>query len=59
MTYDNSALLGIIKANFPKIFAVVPWCQNFALPLQLGESAFMSDPAIITLSDVPAAFSHQ
>lgn len=59
LTYDNSSLLAIIKANFPKIFAVVPWCQNFALPLQLGESAFMSDPAVITLSDVPAAFLNQ
>jgi hypothetical protein len=56
MTYDNSSILAAIKANFPKIFAVVPWCQNYALPLQLGENAFMSDPAVITLSDVPAAF---
>jgi len=55
-SYDNSALLATIKANFPKIFAVVIFCQNYALPLQKGESAFMSDPAIITLSDVPAAF---
>jgi len=55
-TYDNSTILATIEANFPKIFAVVIWCQNYALPLQLGESAFMSDPAIVTLSDVPAAF---
>jgi beta-mannanase len=52
-SYDNSALLATIKANFPKIFAVVIFCQNYALPLQEGESAFMSDPAVITLSDVP------
>jgi beta-mannanase len=54
-TYDSSTILATIKANFPKIFAVVIWCQNYALPRQLGESTFMSDPAIITLSDVPAA----
>jgi beta-mannanase len=53
-TYDSSTILATIKANFPKVFAVVVWCQNYALPLQNGESAFMSDPAIITLSDVPA-----
>ena len=52
-SYDNSTILATIKANFPKIFAVVIWCQNYALPLQQGESAFMSDPAVITLSDVP------
>jgi len=54
-TYDNSALLATIKANFPKIFAVVIFCQNYALPLQKGESAFMSDPAIVTLSDLPGS----
>jgi mannan endo-1,4-beta-mannosidase len=53
-TYDNGTLLATIKANFPKVFAVVIWCQNYALPLQKGESAFMSDPAIITLGDLPA-----
>jgi hypothetical protein len=51
-TYDNSALLDTIEAYFPDIFAVVVWCQNQALPLQLGESAFMSNPAVITLAQV-------
>lgn len=55
-TYDNSSVLATIKANYPKIFAAVIWCQNYALPLQNGEAAFMSDPAIVTLSDIPAAF---
>jgi hypothetical protein len=36
----------------------VIWCQNYALPLQLGEGAFMSDSAIITLSDIPASFTN-
>jgi hypothetical protein len=53
-TFDNSAILETIKANFPKAFAVVIWCQNYALPLQDGESAFMNDPAIVTLGDLPA-----
>jgi hypothetical protein len=52
-TYDNTAIIDTIKANFPKIFAVVIWCQNYALPLQQGESAYMSNPAIVTLSDLP------
>jgi len=54
-TYDNSTILATIKANFPKIFGVLLWCQNYALPLQEGESAFMNDPAIVTLSDLPAS----
>jgi Glycosyl hydrolase family 26 len=52
--YDNSTILATIKASFPKAFAVVIWCQNYALPLQEGESAFMNDPAIVTLSDLRA-----
>lgn len=56
-TYDNSAILATIKANYPKVFAAVVWCQNYALPLQNGESAFMSDPSIVSLSDIPGAFS--
>ncbi|MGC2462751.1 MAG: glycosyl hydrolase, partial [Steroidobacteraceae bacterium] len=40
-SYDTSTILATINANFPKIFAVVIWCQNYALPLQEGESAFM------------------
>ena len=58
LTYENTSILATIKANFPKIFAVVIWCQNYALPLQLGEGAFMSDSAIITLSDIPASFTN-
>ena len=54
-TYDNSTILATIEANFPDIFGVVIWCQNYALPLQLGESAFMSDPAVITLAQVATA----
>jgi hypothetical protein len=58
-SYDTSSILTTIKASFPKAFAVVVWCQNYALPLQEGESAFISDPAVITLSDVPTAFANE
>jgi hypothetical protein len=54
-SYDNSTILATVKANFPKIFAIVIWCQNYALPLQQGESVFMNDAAIVTLSDLPAS----
>jgi hypothetical protein len=53
---NDTGVLNAVKSGFPKAFAIVIWCQNWALPLQGGESAFMNDPAIITLSDVPAAF---
>jgi hypothetical protein len=53
-TFDNSTILTTIEANFPDVFAVVVWCQNYALPLQLGETTFMNDPAVITLSQVAA-----
>jgi len=53
---NNSTILATVKSSFPKAFAVVVWCQTWALMDQGGEDAFMSDPAIITLSDVPAAF---
>ncbi|MGC2462483.1 MAG: glycosyl hydrolase, partial [Steroidobacteraceae bacterium] len=53
---NNSTMLATVKSSFPKAFAVMVWCQTWALMDQGGEDAFMSDPAIITLSDVPAAF---
>jgi mannan endo-1,4-beta-mannosidase len=53
-SYDNSTILATVKASFPKAIAIVLWCQNYALPLQNGESVFMNDPAIITLGDLPA-----
>jgi beta-mannanase len=31
---DYTTVLATIKANYPKIFAVVVWCQGWALPLQ-------------------------
>jgi beta-mannanase len=55
---NDTGVLDVIKSKFPKTFAVMIWCQGWALPKQDGESAFMTDPAIITLSDVPAALKN-
>lgn len=52
-SFDNSTILATIKANFPKAVALVYWCQNEGLAQQQGESEVMSDPAVVTLSDLP------
>ena len=41
-----------IKRTFPKTFAIMIWYQTWALPDQAGESAFMTDPAVITLANL-------
>ena len=56
-TFDNSTILAQIKAHFPKVVGMLFWGLNQAISKQNGASALMSDPAVITLSDVPAAFS--
>ena len=50
---DSSTILATVKANFPRVKAIVVWCQNWALAKQRGETAFMTDPAILTLTDLP------
>jgi hypothetical protein len=55
-TFDNSTILNMVKANFPKVVGMLFWCFNQGIAKQNGASTLMSDPAIITLSDVPAAF---
>jgi Glycosyl hydrolase family 26 len=55
-TFDNSKILAQVKANFPKVVGMLFWGLNQAIAKQNGASTLMSDPAIITLSDVPAAF---
>jgi hypothetical protein len=50
---DYSALLQTIKSIMPKIAGVMVWCDNDALVNQNGVSAFMNDPAVVTLSDLP------
>jgi hypothetical protein len=49
----NTTVLQSIKTNFPKAFAFVAWCQTWAMYLQQGLPALMSDPAVVTLSGVP------
>ncbi len=51
---DNDKLLGTVKANFPKVFAVVIWCQNYGLPKQNGAGAFMNDSSLLALNDLPS-----
>jgi hypothetical protein len=53
-SFDNATILATIKSNFPKVMGVVVWCQNLALSEQQGDEAFMTDPAVITLADLPA-----
>jgi mannan endo-1,4-beta-mannosidase len=53
-TYDNEALLQAVKTVAPKAFAVVVFCQHWALSQQNGAAAFMNDPAVIALSDLPS-----
>jgi Glycosyl hydrolase family 26 len=55
-TFDNSKILAQVKAHFPKVVGMLFWCLNQGIAKQDGASALMSDPAVITLSDVPAAF---
>jgi mannan endo-1,4-beta-mannosidase len=51
---DNSALLALVKAQFPQVVAVVFWCQNSGIPKQKGAAALLSDPAIINRSELPS-----
>jgi hypothetical protein len=58
-SFDNSTILAAVKARFPKAVAIVYWCQNEGLAQQKDASAVLNDPAVVTLSDVPAAFSNR
>jgi mannan endo-1,4-beta-mannosidase len=51
---NTNDLLQLVKANFPKVVAVVVWCQNAALSEQQGDEAFMTDPAVLSLADMPS-----
>jgi hypothetical protein len=51
---DNGQLLATVEANFPKVVAVVIWCQNWALSEQNGAAAYMNNPSTIALSDLPS-----
>jgi hypothetical protein len=58
-TVDNSTILDQVKVNFPKAVGMLFWCFNQGIPKQNGASTLMSDPAIITLSDVPTVFLNE
>lgn len=49
---DNSLVLALVKKDFPKVVAVVFWCQNSGIPRQNGAAALLGDPAVINLSDL-------
>jgi mannan endo-1,4-beta-mannosidase len=51
---DNSQLLATVKANFPKVIALVIFCQNWGLSEQNGAAAFMNDPTTIAMNDLPS-----
>jgi hypothetical protein len=53
-SFDNNSILATVKAHFPKIVAIVVWCQNLSLSEQQGDEAFMTDSAVITLTDLTA-----
>jgi hypothetical protein len=53
-SFDNESILATVKANFPKVVAIVIWCQNLSLSEQQGDELFMTDAAVITLSDLTA-----
>jgi mannan endo-1,4-beta-mannosidase len=51
---DNSRVLALVKRAFPKVVALVIWCQNSGIPKQNGAAALLSDPAVINLNDLAA-----
>jgi len=52
-SYDNSIILNYVKANFPKVIAIMYWCQNMGLNIQNGTATVLNDPVAIPLSGLP------
>jgi hypothetical protein len=52
---NTNDLLQLVKASFPKVVAMVVWCQNAALSEQQGAEAFMTDSAVFNLADLAGA----
>lgn len=50
---DNGQLLATVVADFPDVVGVDIFCLGWALPVQNGEKAFMTNAAALTLSDLP------
>jgi hypothetical protein len=55
-TVNNDTIVQEVVTGYPKVVGILFWCLNQAIAKQNGASAVMSNPAVITLSDVPAAF---
>lgn len=51
---DTAAALATLISNFPQVVAAVVWPGTEALPAQNGMAAFMNNPKIINLADLPA-----
>ena len=52
---NTNELLQLVKASFPKVVAMVVWCQNAALSKQQGAESFMTDSAVFNLADLAGA----
>jgi mannan endo-1,4-beta-mannosidase len=50
---DNSQLLALVKASFPRVIGMVFFCQNYGISQQQGASELLNDPAIVNRSDLP------
>jgi mannan endo-1,4-beta-mannosidase len=50
---DNSQLLAVVKAEFPKVIGMVFFCQNYGISEQQGASELLNDPAVVNRSDLP------
>jgi hypothetical protein len=50
---DNSQLLAVVKAEFPKVVGMVFFCQNYGISEQQGASELLNDPAIVNRNDLP------
>jgi beta-mannanase len=52
-SFDNSTILTTVKANWPKVAAIVVWSNGEQIPIQKGAGPLLNDPAVVTLSDLP------
>ncbi len=50
---DTGLALQVVTDHYPQVVATVVWAATLALPMQLGMDAYMSNPKIVNLSDLP------
>ncbi len=53
---DTGLALQVVTDHYPQVVATVVWAATLALPMQLGMDAYMSNPKIVNLSDLPNSF---